>query len=111
MLKTLLKTDDCPALFFVRLALGVVVFAHGAQKVLGWFGGAGYMKTVALFTGKLMFPFWMVLLLMAIEFLGSIGLIVGFLTRLAALGIGTSMTACAYLYHVQNGFFMTPCCR
>jgi putative oxidoreductase len=106
MFKALLKTSASPALLVIRLALGIVIFAHGAQKVLGWFGGAGYAQTVEIFTKKLMFPEWIVLLLMTIEFLGSLGLIMGLLTRLSALGIGIAMTACANLYHAQNGFFM-----
>jgi putative oxidoreductase len=106
MFKALLKTNASPALVFIRLALGIVIFAHGAQKVLGWFGGAGYAETLDIFTKKLMFPDWMVVLLMVIEFLGSLGLIIGLLTRLSALGIGISMIVCANLFHVQNGFFM-----
>ena len=52
------------------------------------------------------FPTGMAVLLMVIEFFGSLGLIFGFLTRLCALGIGTSIAVCAYMNHIQNGFFM-----
>jgi len=100
------KNDASMALLFIRLALGIVVFAHGAQKVLGWFGGAGFGKTIEIFTMQLAYPLWMVLLLMFIEFCGSIGLIVGLMTRLSALGIAASMVVCAYQNHLQNGFFM-----
>lgn len=106
MLKMILKTDDSVAPIFLRLSLGVVIFAHGAQKVLGLFGGPGFEKTIEIFRTQMGFPIWMTLLLMFIEFFGSLGLIFGFLTRLSALGIGTSITVCAYLNHIKNGFFM-----
>jgi putative oxidoreductase len=100
------KNNASMALLFIRLALGIVVFAHGAQKVLGWFGGAGFGKTIEIFTMQLGYPLWIVLLLMFIEFGGSIGLILGLMTRLSALGIAASMIVCAYQSHLQNGFFM-----
>jgi putative oxidoreductase len=100
------KTDNSIPLFLIRLSLGAVMFAHGAQKALGWYGGPGIEKTIQIFTSKMNFPVWLILLLVVIEFFGSLGLIVGFLTRLAALGIGTSLAVCAYLNHFQNGFFM-----
>ncbi len=106
MLWLLLKTNPSMGPLYLRLALGIVMFAHGAQKVLGWFGGPGPEATITTFTQKLGFPLWMVILLFIIEFLGSLGLIVGFLTRVAALGIGIDLSVCAYLYHIQNGFFM-----
>jgi putative oxidoreductase len=106
MFRILISTDEKLGPFFLRLVLGIVIFAHGAQKVLGWFGGAGFSETVNAFTQKMDFPLWMVLLLMFIEFFGSLGLLAGFLTRLSALGIGCAMTVCAFMYHLSNGFFM-----
>lgn len=106
MFKMILKTDDSLTPIFLRLSLGVVMFAHGAQKVLGLFGGAGFEKTIEIFKAQMGFPTWITVLLMIIEFFGSLGLIFGFLTRLCALGIGTSMTVCAYMNHLKNGFFM-----
>lgn len=106
MFKLLFNTNESLALFFMRLGLGFVIFAHGAQKVFAWFGGPGFNGTVELFTKQLHLPLWMALLLMFIELFGSLGLIFGFLTRLAALGIGVSIGACASMYHLQNGFFM-----
>lgn len=101
-----LKTGNSPALLFTRVALGVVMFAHGAQKVLGWYGGTGFEKTIEVFQAQMNFPAWLTVLLMVIEFFGSLGLILGLFTRLAALGIGTSISVCAYMNHFQNGFFM-----
>lgn len=99
-------TDDSIAQLFLRLALGIVIFPHGAQKAFGWFGGAGIMKTIEIFADKMHFPPLLTLLLIFTEVFGSIGLIMGFFTRLSALGIGTSMAICAYMNHLQNGFFM-----
>lgn len=106
MFKSILKTDNSISPLFIRLALGAVMFAHGSQKVLGWFGGAGFEKTINIFSTQLHFPFWMTLLLMFTEFFGSLGLMFGFLTRPSALGIGAAMAACAYMNHLKNGFFM-----
>lgn len=105
MLSAITRTDNSPAQLFIRLALGVVMFPHGAQKVLGWFHGPGFEKTIQIFTG-MGFPFWSVILLMVVELLGSLLLILGFLTRLWALGIGASITICMFMNHVQYGFFM-----
>jgi len=88
----LFKTTDSISQLIIRLTLGIVVFPHGAQKVLGWYGGPGYQGTIDAFQTQLGFPIPMVWLLMVIEFLGSIALILGFFTRLAALGIATSMS-------------------
>ena len=106
MFGMLVETDGNWSAFVLRFALGIVMFAHGAQKVLGWFGGAGFSGTVEVFTQKMHFPLWIVLLLMFIEFFGAIGLMAGFLTRLAAFGIGCAMAVCALMYHLPNGLFM-----
>lgn len=106
MLKFILKTDNNLSSLFLRLGLGIVFFPHGAQKVLGWFGGTGFSKTIEIFTTKMHMPLPVVILLMAIEFIGSLFLIIGFLTRVSALGIGGAMAVCAGVAHVQNGFFM-----
>lgn len=105
MFKALLVTDNSPAQLFIRVALGVVMFPHGAQKVLGWFGGAGITKTLQAFAG-MGFPAWSVVILMVVESLGALLLVAGFLTRLWAVGIGTAMTICMFMSHIQHGFFM-----
>jgi putative oxidoreductase len=105
MFKALLRTDQSPAQLFIRAALGIVMFPHGAQKVLGWFGGPGISKTLQAFA-EMGFPTWSVVALMVVESLGALLLVGGFLTRLWALGIGTSMTICMFMHHVQHGFFM-----
>src|SRR5256885_12788909 len=88
MIRTICTTDDSIATVILRLALGVVFFAHGAQKMLGWFGGWGFSATMGLFTGMMHIPAPLAFLAIAAEFFGGMGLILGFLTRLAAFGIG-----------------------
>lgn len=106
MLKKLLQTENDYGGLIARLALGIVMFPHGAQKVLGWFGGYGFAGTMTFFTETIGIPYFVALLVVLAEFLGSIGLIVGALTRIAALGIGSVMLGAILLVHLPNGFFM-----
>ncbi len=106
MFKALLRTDSSKETIFLRLALGAVMFPHGAQKVFGLFGGPGYARTLEMFTAKLHFPELAVVLLMITELAGALCLVAGFLTRIFALAIGSSLAICAYMNHLQNGFFM-----
>jgi putative oxidoreductase len=92
--------------FVLRLVLGVVMFAHGAQKVLGWFGGTTFVVTLNMFTQKMHMPLPLALLVIAAEFLGGLGLIVGLLTRIAAFGILCDMVGAIALVHWHNGLFM-----
>ena len=105
MFKAFLRTDNSPAQLFLRVALGVVMFPHGAQNVFGWFGGAGVEQKLETFT-EMGFPAWSTLALMVVELPGAILLIAGVFTRVWALGIGVSITICMFMYHVQHGFFM-----
>ena len=106
MLNALLRTDDDAASLILRVMLGVVFFPHGAQKVLGWFGGHGLAGTLGFFTETMGLPLAVAALVIAAEFLGSLGLITGLLTRLAAFGILCVMTGAIFLVHLPNGFFM-----
>jgi putative oxidoreductase len=105
MASPLIRTSDDPVALIIRLVLGIVFFPHGAQKVLGWFGGYGASATLDAMT-KQGLPAFVVVLIMIVEFGGSIGLIVGFLTRLAALGVGCLMLGAILTVHARNGFFM-----
>jgi putative oxidoreductase len=105
MLAKIARTDTSSAQLFIRIALAAVIFPHGAQKALGWFGGPGFTATIQAFSAS-GYSAPLVLLLMAVETLGPLLLVTGFLTRIAALGIGASMTVCMFANHVQNGFFM-----
>jgi len=106
MLRKLIATDSDIATAILRLVLGVIFFAHGAQKMLGWFGGYGFSGTMGFFTGMMHIPTLFAFLAIAAEFFGSLGLIFGFLTRIAALGIFSNMMVAIAMVHHQFGFFM-----
>ncbi len=106
MLTWLIGTDGDWALAIARIVLGVIFFAHGAQKMLGWFGGTGLQTTVRIFREHLHMPAPLAVLAVATEFLGGLGLIVGFLSRLAALGIAVVMCVALFAVHSKFGFFM-----
>ena len=104
-MKRLMSTSNDVALTTLRVVLGVVFFAHGAQKMVGWFGGYGFQGTMGFFT-HMGFPAPVAFLIICTEFFGGLGLIVGLLTRIAALGIGVEMIGAIFMVHLQNGFFM-----
>jgi putative oxidoreductase len=93
MFITLVRTDNSPVQLFSRLALGAVMFPHGAQKVFGWYGGEGFTRTVQ-HCAEAGFPFWVTVPFMAVEVGGSLLLIIGVLTRLWALGFAIITIAC-----------------
>jgi hypothetical protein len=80
-------------------------FAHGAQKALAWFDGPGFDGTVDMFS-QMGIGEPLAVLAIAAEFLGGLGLIVGLLARIAALGVMTNMLVAIILVHRQVGFFM-----
>ncbi|MGO9434261.1 MAG: DoxX family protein [Terracidiphilus sp.] len=106
MIRKLLATDDNTATAILRLVLGVVFFAHGAQKMFGWFGGFGFSGTMGFFTKMMHIPAPLAYLAIAAEFFGGIGLILGFLARVAAFGIGMNMLVAIAMVHHNFGFFM-----
>jgi putative oxidoreductase len=97
-------SDATPAV--ARIALGVTMFPHGAQKVLGWFGGDGLTRTLDLFTEQLGIPTALALLAIAAEFLGGIGLVTGALSRVAAFGVACVMIVATFKVQLHNGLFM-----
>ena len=102
----LFGTFASTSLLIVRVVLGVIFFAHGAQKMLGWFGGYGFTGTMGFFTGMLHIPTLFAVLAIAAEFLGGLGLIFGLLTRVASFGIFCNMVVAVALVHGRFGFFM-----
>ncbi|HKV72977.1 MAG TPA: DoxX family protein [Gemmatimonadales bacterium] len=105
MLKKLLATDHDRATLLIRVALGVVIFAHGAQKVFGWWGGYGLAGTMGFFQ-SIGIPALFGALAIAADFLGALGVISGALSRIAAFGILCNMLVATALVHWPNGFFM-----
>ena len=106
MIRKIVSTDDSATTAILRLALGIVFFAHGAQKMLGWFGGFGFSGTMGFFTGMMHIPAPLAFLAICAEFFGGLGLILGFLTRIAAFGIATNMIVAIATVHRAFGFFM-----
>jgi len=102
---SLLHTDDDFGLFIARIFLGIVILPHGLQKLLGMFGGVGFSGTVDFFVGSGL-PSAVAILIIIGESFGALGLILGFLSRLAALGIAVIMLGAIFMVHLQNGFFM-----
>ena len=105
-MKTLFQTDEAWSSLILRVTLGVVMFPHGAQKLLGWFGGFGFAGTMGFFTDKMHLPAVIAFLVIIGESLGSLGLILGFLTRITAASYVLIMLGAIALVHWPNGFFM-----
>ena len=106
MWRKLISTRNDAAIMVVRLMLGIVFFPHGAQKMLGWFGGNGFSGTMHYFTENAHIPAVFAFLAIAAEFFGSLGLILGFLSRIAAFGIAVNMLVAIATVHHRFGLFM-----
>jgi putative oxidoreductase len=89
-----------------RVVLAAAIFPHGAQKLLGWFGGSGFSASMEHLIGDYGVPPALAFLTIVVEFVGPPALAVGFLTRVAALGIGAVMVGATVLVHLPFGFFM-----
>ena len=105
-LKCFFHTDDSTTRLITRVVLGSVIFLHGAQKLLGWFGGHGLAGTMGFFTENMGVPAVIAFLVIIGESFGALGLITGFLTRLSAAGIAIIMLGAVAMAHWQNGIFM-----
>ncbi|HAR45199.1 MAG TPA: hypothetical protein DCS05_03195 [Nitrospiraceae bacterium] len=106
MFKKLIATKDDRAALVLRVMLGLVFFPHGAQKLLGWFGGYGFSGTMGFFSGQLEIPAMFAFLAIIAEFFGALGLLAGLFTRVAALGIMSVMLVAVPMLHAKHGFFM-----
>lgn len=105
-MRKLFETDEAWTGLILRVMLGVVMFPHGAQKLLGWYGGFGFAGTLGFFTEQMHLP-WLVALLVIIgESFGSLGLLIGFLTRITAASMALIMVGAIALVHWPQGFFM-----
>jgi putative oxidoreductase len=105
-MKAFFQTDDSWAGLILRLTLGIVMWPHGAQKLLGWYGGFGFNGTLGFFTETMGIPWLIAFLIIIGESFGSLGLLAGFLTRFSAASIGVIMLGAITLVHWPNGFFM-----
>jgi putative oxidoreductase len=90
----------------LRLLLAAVIFPHGAQKLLGWFGGYGFTGTMGYFTGTVHVPYLVGLIVIVAESFGALAIAAGLFTRAAALAIAASMIGAALSVHAANGWFM-----
>ncbi|HEU5040756.1 MAG TPA: DoxX family protein [Gemmatimonadales bacterium] len=105
MLRSTLRTSGDVAALVARLVLALVIFPHGAQHALGWFGGYGFAGTYGWMTDTLGIPGALAALAIVTELVAPVALLVGLGGRLAALGVAGIMTVAA-LTHFENGFFM-----
>lgn len=106
-MRPLLQTPPDPLLTWLRLALGFIMLPHGAQKLLGWFGGSGYSGTVGFFESQLGLPPVVTLLVILTESVGALLLILGLGGRFAAAALMGNMLGAILLVNLQNGFFWT----
>jgi putative oxidoreductase len=103
---TLFATSASWSLLIVRLSLGVIFFAHGAQKLFGWFGGPGLKGTIGYFQSSLNVPPALTVLAALTECFGGVAVFAGVLTRLAALGLIVVMLIAIVKVHWPHGFFL-----
>src|ERR1700722_10708083 len=106
MLLQILATNSDWVLTLARIVLGIIFFAHGAQKVFGWFGGPGLRKTLRHLTESLGLPPIIALAAVGAEFVGGVALILGILGRISALSIVVNMLAAIFMVHGKYGLFM-----
>lgn len=106
MFKQLFQTKENTAATVLRILLGLIIFPHGAQKLLGWFGGFGFSGTMNFFTGTVHLPWIIGFLVIMIEFFGSLMLIAGIATRFVALLLIINFTGVIMTSHLSNGFFI-----
>ena len=106
MLLQIFATDSDWTLTLARIVLGIIFFAHGAQKVFGWFGGAGLRQTLRTMTEHLGLPTILALAAIGSEFVGGMALILGFLARMSALSVVVNMLAAIFMVHGKYGLFM-----
>lgn len=108
LIKSVVTTEAGFAALALRVPVGIIFAAHGAQKLFGWFGGyglegtAGWMESIGLAPGLLM-----ALLAGAAEFFGGLALVFGLLTRPAAFALSIAMLVAIFSVHFTNGLFMS----
>jgi len=106
MLLQILATDSSWVPTLARIILGIIFFAHGSQKVFGWFGGPGLRQTLRTLTEVVGLPAIMALAAVGAEFAGGVALILGLFARIGALVIAVNMLAAIFMVHGKYGLFM-----
>ena len=106
MLLRLLQTGNHPAVLPVRLALATIAFAHGAQRLLGWFGGFGIYATIAFQRDSYGIPAFLTVCGALLEVFGGLAILLGLLTRLVAFALSVDMLVGLFKVHLANGFFI-----
>ncbi|MEP7232423.1 MAG: DoxX family protein [Ginsengibacter sp.] len=106
MKKRIFQTNSDWTGVIIRLTIGLILFPHGAQKMLGLFGGYGFTGTMGFFTKTMHLPWLIGFLVIVIEFIGSLFLVVGFASRVWALFTIILMFGIIWTSHIDNGFFM-----
>lgn len=107
-IKNIIATNNSYSALALRLPLGIIFAAHGAQKLFGWFGGYGlegtgqWMASIGLEPGVLLAA-----LSGSAEFFGGLFLILGLLTRPTALVLAVTMLVAIFSVHISNGLFMS----
>ena len=103
--RRVVQTESSYSLLVLRVALVIVIFPHGAQKLLGWFGGPGVDGTLQLFAA-LGVTAGIAVLVIVSDFFGSLALAIGLLGRFAAFGTTMVMLGAMVLVHGPYGFFL-----
>ncbi|MBB1290873.1 DoxX family protein [Pseudoalteromonas sp. SR43-6] len=107
LLNTLLSSKAGVAALILRVPVGLILAAHGAQKLFAWFGGYGlegtgqWMASIGLEPG-----YWLAMMAGSAEFFGGIALAIGLLTRPAAVVASFTMLIAIFSVHISNGLFM-----
>ncbi|WP_027391835.1 DoxX family protein [Aquimarina latercula] len=106
LIKKLLKTHPNIGFSIARLTLGLVIFPHGAQKLLGFFGGYGYSATMEALTTQMGLPSIVAVSVIMIEFFGAISLIIGIFSRFWAISLAGMFLGIIFTAQLEHGFFM-----
>jgi putative oxidoreductase len=106
ILRPVVRTGPDVGALVARVALGAVMLPHGAQKLLGWFGGYGFSGTMGFLTGDAGLPWIVALTVILAESFGALALVLGLFGRVGALGVAAVMVGAVATVHLANGFFM-----
>ncbi|MDH5540560.1 MAG: DoxX family protein [Rhizobacter sp.] len=107
LINLVVSTDAGWAPLALRIPVGIVFAAHGAQKLFGLFGGYGlegtgqWMDSIGIHPG-----YWMALLAGGAEFFGGLALLIGLLVRPAAAALAVTMLVAIFSVHIDKGLFM-----